>query len=829
MKISYNKKPVIASAVALATALTMAPSVRAATADAKEREEKVKTAVAELQQHGFKEITENPELRRKWWDMVWTAWSQTPDQYKPDFSDFDKSRYFEAPPAPYVHPRAILRPEQLPDLRKRLADTRSGQVFYKRYKDECQKLYADTPAGKLYAGLVEGKSGPEFDKLFEENIYETSLLMMWESLRILIDEDQAAGEKMAKATKNYAERLQKLYNAKGIGETAYFYKEIRELPDYIKEKTLGDKQYQEITGMFQEYNITLIYDFLYPYMDEDQRKVVRKLISDLSSDVWIHGMGIPDTGGNWGPHHWKGGLAAVTIEGEEGYDPDTVKGLRQVMTSFYSSDFTESGAIWEGLGKGSFGTEGLMKSALRGWDIAATQPVRRSLSRFMMHSMLPNRVNMMSLGGLGSSFDTVQAKNYNVFTLKYLYPNDPFIDYLYRLNVGEDYANLANFKFNRHYFGIRIPLRMLIAIKDYDGSKTLDEALEAAVAEEGLTFFCPVFPMMITRQDWSKDAAWLFFEARAYNYGHVRDDRAHFSYAALGRQWSIYPYGRGNNQHAHSYDAHNCSVMTIDNIGTVGQPAKMVDFQDSELVTYATADLKHSWDWREQSHNSPADRVGDVTLASMSPLNKDAPAWHHVPFTLYPHWRQPGGPMGPDYRVPHLPVDYAFRTVGMVRGKQTYALVLDDLKVKPAEEGTRKDRLYTWNMALPADVSLESVKGGDITLVENRTDGAEPLRLLVRVLQTSGDKSGGVMITRARVEQYEGGVSWSQGSKRLVVSSKAPAVRMRVMLFAYRPGTPLPTTEWDGDAVKVTWPDQKDRLTFEVGEDQRTKLEVKRL
>lgn len=149
--------------------------------------------------------------------------------------------------------------------------------------------------------------------------------------------------------------------------------------------------------------------------------------------------------------------------------------------------------------------------------------------------------------------------------------------------------------------------------------------------------------------------------------------------------------------------------------------------------------------------------------------------------------------------------------------------------MKQAEDGTRKDRIYTWNMALPRDVRLESVKGGDITLVENRTDGEEPLRLLVRMLQTSSDAPGAVKITRARVEQYEGGVSGNQGSKRLVVSSKAPAVRMRVMLFAYRPGTPLPVTEWDGDAVKVTWPDQKDRLTFELGEDQRTKLDVKRL
>jgi hypothetical protein len=268
--------------------------------------EEVEQAFASLVTQPFNAFTENPDLRRQWWELIWKVWDGSPAYYRPDFSEFRRDRYFEAPPAPFSHPRIFLRAEQVPELRKRLASSRSGQVFWPRYRAECEKLYADSPVGRLFTDFLEGRESKDFAALFTANAYEMSLLMMWESLRILIDDDQAAGEKLARATAAYARQLQRIYNEKGIGKDHYIDPVIRALPDYMKEKTLGDKQYQDIAAFFQEYNIVLVYDFVYPFMTDDQRAVVRTLISDLTTDVWIHGMGEPSTGGNWGPHHWKG-------------------------------------------------------------------------------------------------------------------------------------------------------------------------------------------------------------------------------------------------------------------------------------------------------------------------------------------------------------------------------------------------------------------------------------------------------------------------------------------------------------------------------------------
>ncbi|MGA1530669.1 MAG: hypothetical protein ACO398_07975 [Kiritimatiellia bacterium] len=784
--------------------------------------EEVVAAFAPLKDRSFNEFKEDPALRKQWWDLIWKVWDGSPAYYRPDFDDFNRDRYFDAPPEPFRHPRIFVREEQLPEIRTRLATSRSGQAFWPRYRAECEKLYADSPAGRLFQAFLHDEKDQEFEALFSGNAYEMSLLMMWESLRVLIDDDREAGERLARATANYARHLQGIYEEKGIGETHYIDPDISALPDYMKEKTRGVKQYQSFTGLFQEYNIILIYDFAYRYMTGEQRDTVRSLIRDLSSDVWIHGMGEPSTGGNWGPHHWKGGNAAIAIEGEPGYDPDTVEGLRQVMTSFYATDFTLAGGVWEGLGKGALGTIGLPVAAQRGWDIAASQPVRRTAARMTMHATLPGMQHIMTLGGLGTSYGDVGSRAFDMLIMKYFYPDDPVIDYLYRACMGEDYAWLSDFRFNRHYFGIRFPLVILLCATDYKDGRSLEAARGEAISQEGMSFFCPQFSTLITREDWSPDAGWLYFFARSINYGHTRNDRGHFSFAGLGRQWSVYNFGRGSSDHAHSYDAQNCSVMTVDGFGTLGQPVKMIAHAESPAASFASADLKHAWDWREHSHNNTSLAINPLTAASMQPLVDEPQPEDAVPFSLKPHWRTPGQPLSPDYRVPHRPVRHAYRTAGLVRpadsSTSAYALILDDMEV----DG--QPRMFTWNMALPSDVELASVDGNRIMLAE--TGGVR--RCLVEVLQSDAAGRGLAARSRVRVEHYDGGISWSRGVRRLTISVNVPSVRFKVLLYPFREGEPLPVTVWQGDELAVRLAGQQDRFVFEVDGEGMTVFDFAR-
>jgi hypothetical protein len=507
----------------------------------------------------------------------------------------------------------------------------------------------------------------------------------------------------------------------------------------------------------------------------------------------------------------EGANAAIAIEGEPGFDPDTVKGLRQVMTSFYATDFTRAGGVWEGLGKGTLGTIGLPVAAQRGWDIAASQPVRQTAARTTLHSMLPGFQHVMTLGGLGSSYGDLDGRVFDLVVMKYFYPDDPVIDYLYRQCMGEDYEWLANYRFGRHYAGIRHPIVMLLCATDYTPGRTLDEARRAAVAREGNSFFCPEFSVLITRDDWSTEAAWLYFFARSRNHGHTRNDRGHFSFSGLGRQWSIYSFGRGGHQFASSYDAHNCSVVTIDGIGTLGQPVKMIAHADIPEATFAAADIKHAWDWRVQSHNNETQAINPGTVASMQPLVENPAPAAAVPHSLAPHWRTPGQPSSPDFRVPHRPVRHAYRTAGLIRpssgaGTAGCALILDDLEV----DG--ESHRFTWNMALPQDVELESVDGDRIVLAE--TGGVR--RCLVHVLQSDAEGRGLKAGSRVRVEEYDGGISWSRGARRLAIAVNASEVRFKVLVYPFVKGATLPQASWNGDKLSIRWPDRADQFAFRV-------------
>ncbi len=752
----------------------------------------------------FSQIKEDPQLRRQWWDMVWKAFPSTPERYHPDFTDFRKGAFFKAPPAPGVHPRVYLRPETLKELRVQVREDAAKRTYFDIYKQNCEQLYRKDGVKDLFEAFLTGRSTDAVAELFKSHSAETANFMLWESLRILVEDDRAAGEKLATAIDHYATRLHQVYADRKVEEEK-FYENHRNLPDYMQDKVLGDKRYQDITGYFQQYNICFMYDFLYPYMTDAQRANVRSLISKLTTNIWIHGMGIADTGGNWGPHHWKGAMAALAIEGEEGYDPDATEGLRQVMTSYYSGDFTEAGMVWEGLGKGTIAPDGIIVAANRGWDLAANQNIRRAVSAVLMNCTLPDRENVLALGGLGSTHRKLSEYARNALILKHYYPDDPVLDYLMRIYLGEGNENLKSGRgFNHHYGQLHTPLVSLICMSAYDEDKTFAQAQQDAVAAFGTTFFCPEFSLLTTRTDWSRDAAWLAFTARTYNYGHCRNDRGMFTFASHGRQWSLYPWGRGGDEWGNSYAAQNCSVMSIDKHGTLGGEVRMVGFESREVADFATADLKHSWDWRTSRHANPTDSLSPLTQAKLQPLYKGKAPYRDLSFSLYPHWLQPGEPISPDYRVPYFPVEHAYRTVGLIKHRHPYAVILDDLKKDD------QARLYTWHMTTEADVVLEKQTGNTVLLGEK--EGTR--KLLIHVFDSENPER----VFSARMLDMWMGISSASPVRQLQISTVAPGVRLKVLLYPYDAagGPPGFRAELEGERLTVTYPDGRDHYDFAV-------------
>jgi len=764
-----------------------------------------------LMQHTYPEIMEQPALRKLWWDTTWKAFPGPNNDYAPDKSDFNKALIFTSAPKPGVHPRVYLRPESLPALRDRVQNDPATKRYFEHYKTNAAFLYTKT--GDLFQALLADTSKDKIEQLYAKDLFPMAQYMMWESLRILVDEDRVAGEKLAEAVDHYATFLHQVYEERDV-DGKYFYEKIRNLPDYMKEKTLGDKQYQEITSFFQEYSICFTYDFLYPYMTDTERDNVRSLISKLTTDVWIHGMGIADTGGNWGPHHWKGGMAALCIEGEEGFDPDTKAGLLQVMKAYYAGDFTEQGMGYEGLGKGTVASAGLLVAANQGWDLAFSQKGRRAVSRTLINSMLPDRENILALGGLGSTHRRLSEYAHVAVILKYLYPEDAEMDYLMRVYQGEEYVNMKPHNFNLHYGGIHHPLTELISMVTYDRTKTMEEVEAAAFEANPTTFFCPEFSMLSARSSWDTNALWTAFVVRSYNYGHCRRDRGMFTLASHGRQWSIYPYGRGGDDWGNSYAAQNTSVMSIDKRSTLGEEARMIGFENGKQYSFATGDIKHSWDWkgevpRDQTALSP------VTLADMQPLHRNDMPFKQISLSLFPHWLQPGQPSGPDLRSVHFPVQYAYRTVGVVKGAHPYTVVFDDLKKDS------KERLYTFHMTTEPDVVLESVKGNEILLGEE--GGTRKLKIFVFDSENPDRK----FATRL-VDMYMG-ITGTQAARQLQISTPASGVRLKVLLFPYdaAEGDPAIRVSAQGQRLQVNRAGVTDQFNFQVDEAGMSRFEAK--
>ena len=218
-------------------------------------------------------------------------------------------------------------------------------------------------------------------------------------------------------------------------------------------------------------------------------------------------------------------------------------------------------------------------------------------------------------------------------------------------------------------------------------------------------------------------------------------------------------------------------------------------------------------------------------LLQVSPKRED---WESVPYKPKPadieRYRENGYGIQPrmGFRGPWVggwinynPVEYAYRTCGLVRGGRPYAIIVDDVKKDD------KPHVYTWLMQIPDDLtiaanSVTKVGGGEVRdiIPADKTDR----RLLVRVFKAGGD-SGAKLdpVTRTfRNRKY--------AYHRLVMSSRAKVGHFKVMLCAFRKGESLPetTSSDNGSTVTVKFGKQKDTLRFTATKDGRTRMAIDR-
>ncbi len=787
--------------------------------------------------------------------------------------DFRGMRKVQQVPAPGVHPRILCTPGDLPDIRRRLRETRAGQEAWKNllcYSNLLRGVYdpnadyarSPTPimnngvpsrvpltrmgvmsrnevARARYDALINGDLGKEAGPLW--NVFALEAFRCW------IEDDAAAARNLAAA----------VCTALKI--------------DQARRASLLEEKPAPVTQPVSGIQLAYVYDFLHGYLNEEQRRAIH---AELANGTWIHDNygtfnEATTSRSNWATFsYWL--IQVLAIEGEPGFNDLKVRGMYRGWRNLLTYGWFPSGATFEGEGKNQLGMDGILAFAMRseayGFKNLAGHPHLLAYAReFIPKSLNPTRDGFIKYDLLGGA--RAKPPIHDLVGLKYLFPNDKIIDWAYRYAVGDNYENVPNRAENGVYDaalggGYLNPLLyFLIFATDFDPANN-----DPAAFKLSNTFFCGERALMMTRSGWEKTALMLNLHVRQASTGHPFADRNSIMVAGAGRVWSpIAGWGADADKNI------NNSVVVIDDQPQANFIAgRLVDFWDEPLATFAVGDAKYAWDWSWKALD-PRGRGGIYTIDDVrnNRVRLDG-GWELEPHSVndfsflkrdfdylnrplgeQPSWNLVKGAIRPVGRQPNYPVQRAFRTAGLVRGTHPYALVVDDI------QKDEQNRTYTWYLTLEPDVQIVSMnrrnaREMDLILTgddpdQNSPSGSEqiplpPVRaasatvpkgqpmLLLRFLDYRGEifTEGTKALTILEDPLPEKPKSGTVRIRRLAVPVQAVSPEFKVLVYPYRQGEAVPETQWNEESVVMRIEGQEDQIEFLSREDGRTPVRISR-
>ena len=750
-----------------------------------------------------------------------------------DFRGFDPQSV-QAPPPPGAHPRVLFGPDELPALREQLKTTVPGQKIMAAIRKELdgniRKAGSATTQG--YQDLIAGKT----DVPIHKNI-SIAYAAAYEAFRCLVEEDDAAGRDVAKAITTIA-RIDQAVFEQSIAEFK------AKNPDAERIDFRLTTKHSSHNGM-----LGLMYDWAYGWMDDQQRQTVREAIALASSNMTLQGaqtLRTPRTSGsNW--ISWTARLVTLcaAIEGEPGYDATSYEHAVNAMKWFFALSVLPDGESMEGWGKQFLMAELAYMMARRGEPILMLQNVKQGTFRnFWLHALNPwGRTGNEGLyGGPFTFYDSQGGTDNNIQSLsdvlvyKKLYPEDPYIDFIYRNAVGEDYASYSGRVNLRHHFSTYTGLSMAIFAATFDESKTWDQARDEITEDAPLTYYGSDTGTMITRSGWDNDALYLYSLTRNITGGHRYADRGHFNVYADGRHWGIYHKMR---QVREAYWPMNRSVVLVDGLGPSIAPGKSIRFKDEPLSTFSAGDYKITYDYSSNYLFPSKDRDAIVALPysyndfRLTP--SDRPTWS-IPIEQRPDWYTSRKPKPIEAR-PHpnslwtqreIPMEKAFRSTGMVRGPHPYILIVDDIQKDDTE------RAYQWGMTLARDVELHQTRSelsqerfhADAILKETGKPVAESRFLLVRMLRADGLQHDPAIVDVVSKNPPQSDTV----IPKLTFTAKTTAPNFTALITAVDAPGEAPITSWNADQTELTieWEGQKDVIAFETDTSGRRVFTIHR-
>ena len=832
-----------------------------------------------------------------------TKWPTAPKSSY-DFSGFNQKLLGSKVPPPGVYPRVLFSPEDVPMLAARVKKSKLGQKSLIEMKSLLEQSFwdASTSDGQFFQKLVYNElpdlqwpddvrpeliatvNNAQQFKGQKPGIYNSHIAYDPEclttmALYCLLTGDDVRGKQAATAIANYYKLREPLideWNAMSDSEFG----------DETNNANGAATAWRGMHGLVAHMNLGLALDFGGKWMTPEQKDTMRRVIAKATYGRRAYG---EDSTVRFRDVNWVGWdlpqfLALTAIEGLEGFDREAWEQGRDTVRAFCDFGIDDSGVVYESNGKtpGSFQfiTLSLVASARRGDNYFGHPHLRKLLAGQTQMTSPNGRVTVNS----GTQYEPYSRQFLAPqFTdeLKSFFPHERVADYLLtKITAATDQATneytrgwaIQNFDAAKYREQLKKFSRLRLPSPTYPGfvpGVLYDSDFVPTTRADldlPLDFNAPVHGVFSSYSDRTTNAAWINMMVRPDHYlgaGHHHADAGQFHFSALGVDWFT------QSPFMQTYDGNFYNLSQVDGISeAVSLPddkilgwnaaANYLGATENELAASASADLTYAYSWRWLTQPpqvwsehlqslgweiEPSPRVLEIFAGTAR--YKMRPWWSSYDFANFM----------PTCRAPFNPMRQVRRTVGLVRGKNPYGFIVDDLVKDDASH------LYQWQGAFNGGVWQADIAGlpaNEIVLAyrAGNPDPADP-KIPARIQPQQGEplllvyaiglQSGETNLPPAEVQRAAGPpdrkkvmtaafpfphTEQTNGTpqffNRLVFNHRGTSAHFRVLLIPFRAGDELPEISFSGETAAVTQNGQRDEIKFSSDENGVTRIAVKR-
>ncbi len=797
-----------------------------------------------------------------------TVWPTTPTSAY-DFTGFNKTLLGSKVPAPGVYPRLLFSPQDIPMLQQHIAANKSAQKAMAEIEILFTKTWWDaaTADGQLFNQLATGNFDKNGDgqlgstyhvagltKDFKPGIaqshinYITNCLTTM-ALYCMLTNNDVLGKKVADALSNYYELVEK--KVEQHVRTAD--SEFGVHPD---DANNSETNWRGMHGMLPHMDIALSLDYAGKYMTAQQRKFMQNLIAKATYGRCAEGGDGPRRGFRDVNHvtwHLTHHISLAAIEGLDGFDAEGYASGCELTRDFLEWGIDDKGQMFESNGKSGGGFQfqflAMVVQARRG-DNLFGHPHFRKLLTAQVYTTSPNRQETLSSGTWGGSAFSPQS----VMDIKSFFPNDRAADYLLQnaypnVNCAQIDIDAYKAQLLKKHHGVRLPgtsypgfVFAFPYVTDWQPTTREDLQLPPIWNTE-------TQGILSAASDASDKATWLCFHTRNNHYigsGHHHADIGMFYFSGLGVNWIT----ESPSPKAYSGRYHN-QILIDGKAEAEGPPAaghyiganlNANGAFGSEDLTYA---YTYQWCTQVMKWGEGFSKIDSSVATQGWELETRPDNFKYFVGTgqykmryWWPSYNFSN--FMPNLRALWNPVKYVYRTAGMIKGKHSYSVIVDDAQ-KDDSAHTYQWTVMTakgvWKAAYDATpnnavvlaynekLAKDWAKGTDVApLIPKNGD---PMLLVYSLLPQN--EADSVKMECVKESNKGNGIQFTNfeasiGSyNRLVIGRKAVTANYKVLLIPFTYGEALPTISYANNRAVVSWADgQTDTLIFKLLNNRHT-------